>query len=60
MIHIVTLGGIEVACLPLDPRFMDSNAAEDDGFLRAIKICNMTCFEGEVKLSAQCCKFMAC
>jgi hypothetical protein len=27
-----------VACLPLDPRFACTNPAEDDGFLRVIKI----------------------
>jgi hypothetical protein len=32
------LHGLEVACLPLDPRFADSNPAEDDGILRAIKL----------------------
>jgi hypothetical protein len=35
---IVALGGLLVACLPLDPRFAGSNPAEDDGFLRVIKI----------------------
>jgi hypothetical protein len=34
----VALGGLVVACLPLEPRFASSNAAEGDGFLRAIKI----------------------
>jgi hypothetical protein len=29
------------------PRFAGSNLAEDDGFLRAIKICNTTFFGGE-------------
>jgi hypothetical protein len=28
----VTLGGLVVACLPLDPRFAGSNPAEDDRF----------------------------
>jgi hypothetical protein len=35
---IVVLGGIAVACLPLDPRFAGLNLDEDDGFLRAIRI----------------------
>jgi hypothetical protein len=46
-----------VACLPLDPRFAGSNLAEDDGYLRVIKV---TFFGGEVKLSVLCCRFTAC
>jgi hypothetical protein len=49
-----------VACLPQDPKFMGSNSAEDDGFLRAIKICSTTSFGGEVKPSVPCHRFMAC
>jgi hypothetical protein len=40
-----------IACLPLDPRFAGSNPAEDDGFLRVIKIRGTTSFGGEVKSS---------
>jgi hypothetical protein len=36
-IFIVALGGLVVAWLPLDPKFVGSNLAEDDGFLRVIK-----------------------
>jgi hypothetical protein len=32
--------------------------AKDDGFLRAIKICNMTSFGEKVKLSALCLKIL--
>jgi hypothetical protein len=39
-----------VACLPLDPRFAGSKPAEDDGFLRVIKIRSTTSFGGEVDL----------
>jgi hypothetical protein len=42
-----------LACLLLDPRFAGSNPAEDDGFLRAIKIRSTTSFGGKVKPSAQ-------
>jgi hypothetical protein len=35
--------------LQLDQRFADSNPAEDDGFLKAIKIRSTTSFEHEVK-----------
>jgi hypothetical protein len=35
--------------MPLDPRFADSNPAEGDGFLSAIKICSTSSFGGEVK-----------
>jgi len=40
--------------LPLDPRLAGSNPAEDDGFLKATKICSTTSFEEEVKPSAPC------
>jgi hypothetical protein len=33
----------------LEPRFTGSNLAEDDGFLRAIRMHSMTSFRGEVK-----------
>jgi hypothetical protein len=36
--------------LPLDPRSADSVLAEDDGFLRAIRVRSTTCFGGEVKV----------
>jgi hypothetical protein len=39
----------------MDPRFVGSNPAEDDGLLRAIKIGSTTSFRrGEVKLSVLC------
>jgi hypothetical protein len=44
--------------LPFDPRFTGSNLAEDDEFLRVTKVCNMTSFRGEVKMSAMCCKIL--
>jgi hypothetical protein len=56
----VTLGGLVTACLPLDPRFAGSNPAEDDGFLRVIKIRSTTSFGGEVKPSVPCRRFTAC
>jgi hypothetical protein len=37
----------EVSCLRLDPKFSGSNPAEDDGFLRAIKIRSTTSFGGK-------------
>jgi hypothetical protein len=43
-----------VACLLLDPRVVGSNQAEDDRFLRAIKIRSATSFGGEVKPSVPC------
>jgi hypothetical protein len=45
---LVALGGLVIACLPLDTRFAGSNPAEDDGFLRVIKIRSTTSFGGEV------------
>jgi hypothetical protein len=43
-IDTVALGGPMVACLPLNPKFVGSNPAENDGFLRAIKIRSTTSF----------------
>jgi hypothetical protein len=37
---------------------MGSNLAENSGFLRAIKICYITSFGGEVNPLAQCCKIL--
>jgi hypothetical protein len=56
--NFVVLGGLVVACLPLDPKFAGSNQVEDDGFLRAIKIRCATSFGGEVKPSVPCRKFI--
>jgi hypothetical protein len=59
--HFVALGGLVVACLPLDPRFAGSNLAEDDWFfLRVIEVRSTTSFGGVVKLSVPCRRFTAC
>jgi hypothetical protein len=42
----------------LDPGFVDSNPAEDDGILKAIKMCTMTSFRGELKPAVICCKIL--
>jgi hypothetical protein len=55
---VVAFGGLVLACLPLHPRFAGSNPAEDDGFLRAIKIHSTTSFGGEVKPQAPCRKIL--
>jgi hypothetical protein len=47
-------GGLVVACLPQNPRLAGSNPAEDDGFLRVIKIRSTTSFGGEEKSSVPC------
>jgi hypothetical protein len=59
-LSVVALGGLVVACLPLDPRFAGSNPAEDDGFSRVIKIRSTPSFGGEVKPSVPCRRFTAC
>jgi hypothetical protein len=41
----------------LDPRFVGSNPAEDDGFLRDIKIRSTPSFEREEKKSAHVVRF---
>jgi hypothetical protein len=43
-----------LSCLPLEPKFMDSNPTEGDGLLWAIKVCSTTSFKGEVKLLTPC------
>jgi hypothetical protein len=55
---LVVLGGLVVVGLQLDPKFAGSNAAEDDGFLRAIKIHSTTSIGGEVKPSIPCRKIL--
>jgi hypothetical protein len=44
----------------VDARFAGSNVAEDDGFLKVIKIRSTTSFGGEVKPSVPCHRFVAC
>jgi hypothetical protein len=44
--------------MPLGPRFMGSNPANDDGFLQAIKIHSMTSFCWKVRPSAPCQKIL--
>jgi hypothetical protein len=39
--------GLVLAYLPLDTRFAGSNLAEDDAFLRAIKIRSTASLEGK-------------
>jgi hypothetical protein len=41
-----------LSCLPLDPRFMGSNPAENVGFLTEKKIRSTTFLERELKSSA--------
>jgi hypothetical protein len=57
---IVVLGGLVVIMLSTGPKVhrFKPDLAEDNGFLRAIKISSMTSFQGEVKLSAPCCKIL--
>jgi hypothetical protein len=54
----VALGGLVVACLPLDPRFMGSNPTKDDGFLSAIRIYSTGSFRGEIKPYVPCRKIL--
>jgi hypothetical protein len=44
--------------LPLEPKFSGSNPAEDDGFLKSIKIRSKSSFGGEVKLVVPCRKIL--
>jgi hypothetical protein len=44
--------------LTLDPRFLGSNPAEGDGFLKTIKICSIPSFGEEVKLLGPCHKIL--
>jgi hypothetical protein len=52
------LGILVVSCLPLDQRVAGSNAAEDDGFLMAIKIRSTASLGGEIKPSVPCRKIL--
>jgi hypothetical protein len=56
--YTLALDGLVVACLPLDQRFVGSNPAKEDGFLRVIKICSTTSFGGEEKPSMPCHKIL--
>jgi hypothetical protein len=47
-----------VTSLPLDAMLASSNPAEDDGFLRAIKISSTTSFGWEVKPEVPCRKIL--
>jgi hypothetical protein len=49
---------IWLANLLLDPKFAGSHPAEDDGFLRSMKIRITTSIRGEVKLSVTCRKIL--
>jgi hypothetical protein len=44
--------------LAIGPKLCGSNTAEDNGFLRAIKIHSTASFGGEVKPSVPCRKFL--
>jgi hypothetical protein len=46
MSHVAVLGGLVVTVLSLDEKFAGSNPAEDEGYLRAIKIRSTTSFVG--------------
>jgi hypothetical protein len=48
---LAALGGLIIACLPLYPRFAGSNVADNNRFLRTIKIRNTASFGGEAKPS---------
>jgi hypothetical protein len=54
----VALSGLVIICLLLDPKFLGSNLAEDDGYLTAIKIHSTTSVRGEVKPSVPCSKIL--
>jgi hypothetical protein len=53
------VGGLEVACWPLVPKFAGSKPAEA-GFFRAKKILSTPSFGAEVKPSVPCRRFTAC
>jgi hypothetical protein len=47
-----------VIMFAIKPKVCSSNPAEDDGFLRAIKIRSMSSFRGEVKQAIICRKIL--
>jgi hypothetical protein len=46
---IIALSDLVVGTVAINPQFVSSNLAEGDGFLKAMKICSMPVFGGEVK-----------
>jgi hypothetical protein len=56
--HFVDLGCLLVIVLATGPKVRGLKPAEDDVFLRAIKICSLTSFGGEEKPSAPCHKIL--
>jgi hypothetical protein len=54
MFQLITLGGLEVVCLPLDLRFVGSNLAQNNGLSRVIKIHSTTPLRKEVKPPVPC------
>jgi hypothetical protein len=54
----VAFCGIVVIMVVLDPKFVGSDLAKDNGFLTVIKIHSMTAFLGEVKPAVPCCKIL--
>ena len=46
MTYFVGLGGLEVTCLPRDPRFAGSNPADVDGFFQDVKILSTSSLGG--------------
>jgi hypothetical protein len=56
--EFVVLGGLKVIVLSLDLRSVGSISAEDDMFLKSIKICSRTFIGGTVKPSAPCRKVL--
>jgi hypothetical protein len=58
MHSFVALGGLIVKSLATGLKIRDSCSAEDDGFLRAIRIRSKTLFGGEEKPSVPCRKIL--
>ena len=59
-LKISGLGGLEVACWPLVPKFAGSNPAEAVGIFQGEKILSTPSFGWEVKPSVPCRRFTAC
>jgi hypothetical protein len=47
-----------VIVLAIEPKVRGFNTAEDNGFIRAIKVCSTTSFGGKVNSSVPCSKIL--
>ena len=57
LVSFVGLGGLGVTCSPRDPRFVDSNSAEADGFFQDVKLLSTCPPGGTLSWGSRVCDF---